>query len=413
MGEHAGKEEGKIKRAIAISGGGPTVGIAIGALKALQKENIQFDVYTCACIGSWAACIYLSKTGKESEEGIQHLTEVYENSFRNDKLYESYPFADFFQFDPWHYAARSLQKFFDPDTYQNLLAPLPAFVELAKKWAQKPVLNLSDMKTFLNDFLPLHPYARFLNEIIWKSQLCGLVNQPDAEALAKDKIDFERLCEAEPFVYTNAYNLNNHELEMFANKDKKYNPITAETLMAGSSLPYIYEPRRIGKDWYCEGATVDTVNFKDLVKNHKDLDEVWVLKIVDYQQLEKPDNLVEGLSNFPMIFANTVGDDDIKLFRYHLLEEGKLDTQYDEHEVRIDGSAEELKLWRGKKWPPMGKETIKLITIRVNYGRDKNSKVNFEWNQGNLHKGITVGEESAMKRIKDYRNYCSHLSSSK
>src|SRR5512135_3758472 len=98
------KEEPRegVKRAIAISGGGPTLGIAIGALEALQTEGIQFDVYSFACIGSWVVCIYLSKDGTESKAGIEHLKKVYQENFRQDEVFRSYPFASFFQPDIEH-----------------------------------------------------------------------------------------------------------------------------------------------------------------------------------------------------------------------------------------------------------------------------------------------------------------------
>jgi predicted acylesterase/phospholipase RssA len=38
----------KIKRAIALSGGGPVAGIEIGALKAFEESEINFDIYSCA-----------------------------------------------------------------------------------------------------------------------------------------------------------------------------------------------------------------------------------------------------------------------------------------------------------------------------------------------------------------------------
>jgi predicted acylesterase/phospholipase RssA len=63
---------------------------------------------------------------------------------------------------------------------------------------------------------------------------------------------------------------------LFSNKDIKYPKITTQTLCACSGLPYILSPIKIDGTTYVEGATVDTVGFWDLLKNHPDLDEVCV-----------------------------------------------------------------------------------------------------------------------------------------
>jgi len=48
----------KKKRALALGGGGPAVGLSIGALNALKEAGITFDVWTCACIGAWLGVVY-------------------------------------------------------------------------------------------------------------------------------------------------------------------------------------------------------------------------------------------------------------------------------------------------------------------------------------------------------------------
>ena len=52
---------------------------------------------------------------------------------------------------------------------------------------------------------------------------------------------------------------------------KGYSKISAHTLCACSALPYIEEPVRLGSDIHCEGTTIDTVNFEDMLHDHPDL----------------------------------------------------------------------------------------------------------------------------------------------
>jgi hypothetical protein len=73
-----------------------------------------------------------------------------------------------------------------------------------------------------------------------------------------------------------------------------------------------------GSHEFSEGALIDTVNFKNLVEDHTDLDEIWVCRIVDYHQVQRPLNLHDSLGNLCQQFAAEVGDNDIKLFKNHL-----------------------------------------------------------------------------------------------
>jgi predicted acylesterase/phospholipase RssA len=76
-------------------------------------------------------------------------------------------------------------------------------------------------------------------------------------------------------------------------------------------LPYILSPVVINGTTYVEGATIDTVGFKDLLKNHPDLDEIWVCRILDTHQIRPHHNLVEALNNLVMLFASTTSEDDV------------------------------------------------------------------------------------------------------
>ena len=41
-------------------------------------------------------------------------------------------------------------------------------------------------------------------------------------------------------------------------------------------------------------------------------------RIVDSKQIRKPENLHDALANLCQLFAATVGEDDVKLFKYHV-----------------------------------------------------------------------------------------------
>ena len=185
-------------------------------------------------------------------------------------------------------------------------------------------------------------------------------------------IEFEKLKDLAPHVFHNAWNLDNQQLALFSNhpfknKTKEYEYvdfIDDRTLCACSALPYIEETVKIDKFTYCEGALVDTVNFQSLLEEHGDLEEVWISRIVDSHQIRKPENLVDAQSNLCQLFAATVGEDDVKLFKYHVVERG----------------------WKGK-----------VVEIHVP------AHINFKWNHSNLGNSRTLGYLAAKQAIAAYK----------
>lgn len=45
-------------------------------------------------------------------------------------------------------------------------------------------------------------------------------------------------------------------------------------------------------------------------------------RIVDIRQVKAPRNITEALGNLCMLFAGALGDDDVKLFKFHAEKEG-------------------------------------------------------------------------------------------
>jgi hypothetical protein len=124
-------------------------------------------------------------------------------------------------------------------------------------------------------------------------------------------------------------------------------------------------------DIYCEGALVDTVNFEELIEDHPDLDEIWISRIVDASQILPPKNILDSTANLCELFAATVGEDDVKLFKYHV-KDAILKTT-------------------GRKW------TGTIIEIQV----ERN--INFEWSHTNLENGCHKGREAVDKAYTRYK----------
>jgi predicted acylesterase/phospholipase RssA len=184
-------------------------------------------------------------------------------------------------------------------------------------------------------------------------------------------IKFDRLYDEEkPFIFHNAWNLSQQDLVLFANRRrfKHYSQIDAASLCACSALPFIEQTVEIDGDIYCEGALVDTVNFKDLIEDHPDLEEIWISRIVDADQIRPPRDLLDSMANLCEQFAASLGEDDIKLFRYHV--------QY------------------GNNGKPIWNGTIVEIPV--------SSDINFKWSRSNLEHGIRDGIVAAEEAYDRY-----------
>ena len=128
-------------------------------------------------------------------------------------------------------------------------------------------------------------------------------------------------------------------------------------------------------DIYCEGALVDTVKFKDLLKDHPELDEIGSAASSMRTRFARPTTCTIRWLIGASLFAATVGEDDVKLFKYHVMcgEVGEEDSESRDR-------------WKGT-----------IVEIPVN------SDINFEWSHSNLERGRTNGAIAAEQAYKLYK----------
>jgi predicted acylesterase/phospholipase RssA len=390
---------GKPHRAITLGGGGPAAGLHIGVLEALANADppITFDIWALSCIGAWVGIVYnqfdrTDPQGKPidltSKQRADLTYQFFKNGiFRDDESYERFPINSVFGPD-WGSVRKAVSKFIrEPDTYNDLWDPykmldsVQASISMLldhmpdkENRTKLKRLDKGDVNRWiLNDVMAPNPFVRYLTSMMYLSNLTGLsrINYPDSEFMKG--INFEELKKPEkPTIFHNAWNLDDRKLALFCNrpmKDSDYaGDINASTLCACSALPFIEETVTMGGKTYCEGALVDTVNFESLLEEHPHLDEIWVSRIVDSKQIRKPENLHDSLANLCQLFAATVGEDDVKLFKYH---------------VKYDG----VRKWTGT-----------VVEIHVP------AHIDFRWNHSNLDHGRALGKAAAQEAIAAYRN---------
>jgi predicted acylesterase/phospholipase RssA len=365
-----------MKRAIALGGGGPAAGLHIGVLGCLERHGIKFDVWALSCIGAWVGVVYNQCNGNDKAE--QTYAFFNNGVFRDDDSYERFPINKAFGPD-WQGNAWALTKFlldqssyFDklwlPSQIAESIQQTVSFLTDASKWTEG---NYNQW--MLNNVLAINPIVRFWVSMMFLSNVNGLsrIYYSDCEFLKT--IDFDKLFEqADRYIYHNAWNLTQKRLELFSNRrEDKYENIGPASLCACSALPFVEKTVQINGNTYCEGALVDTVNFRNLLEDHFDLDEIWINRIVDAAQVLPPENLHDSLGNLCELFAATVGDDDVKLFKYHV-KEGIV-------------SNGKVKKWAGT-----------IVEIHTD------PYVNFKWNRSNLKCGRDHGTERADEAYNEY-----------
>jgi predicted acylesterase/phospholipase RssA len=388
-------EEPMVKRAITLGGGGPAAGLHIGVLEALANADITFDVWALSCIGAWVGIVYNQFDNVEDKDRAEKTYQFFKNGvFRDDESYKRFPINTVFGPD-WQSIGKALADFVtDTNRYKHLWDPdgmVNAFRDSMSLWfAQQPDtdggkkftnLDSGDINRWiLNQVLAPNPFVRYLTSMMYLSHVTGLsrINYPHSQFMKN--INFEELKKPEkPFIFHNAWNLDEHKLALFSNrpmprkaeeKDKEYKvPISPSSLCACSALPFVEETVKIDGVTYCEGALVDTVNFESLLQDDDKPDEIWVSRIVDSKQVRKPENLHDALANLCQLFAATVGKDDVRLFKY---------------QVRYD------KPKSGDPW----KGTIVEIHVP--------GHINFKWNHSNLDNGRKLGRVAAEQAIEAY-----------
>jgi predicted acylesterase/phospholipase RssA len=380
------------KRAICLGGGGPAVGLHIGALEGLKKQGIDFgndqSVWALSCIGAWAGVIYnQAEAGKEIDTTYKFFHDI----FRDDTSFESFPTNTIFAPDWARYAEAIYEHLWDPANYKNAFLPREimrsymktlSYLSHRKNWRR---FSQSDFNRWtLNDVLAVHPATRFLTGLVYKTRVDGRARLFYEDSDWLNKIEFGELKKkGKPFIFHNAYNFAEHRIDLFANDpegwkgDRPHKPISAASLCACSALPFVEETVKVDNTAYCEGALVDTLNFKSLLAEHRDLNEIWINRIVDTHQIRKPENLHDALANLCQLFAATVGEDDVKLFKFH---------------VRENNASESPEL---KKL----KFTGIIVEIEVS------DQINFHWSHKNLKDGRKYGAESADNAYKLYKAY--------
>jgi predicted acylesterase/phospholipase RssA len=370
-----------VKRAITLGGGGPAAGLHIGVLEALEAHpKIEFQVWSLSCIGAWVGIVY-----NQFDDRVKHKAEetyqFFKNYvFRDDESYKRFPINSVFGTD-WLSNTEALMDYVsNAENYKGVWQPREMMRAFTETWSmfsdREKRWDEGDFNGWiLNQVMAPNPFVRNMMSMMYLSDVNGLsrINYPKSQFMKR--INFDALGKKEsPHIFHNAWNLDDQKLALFSNREmknklggKEYKvPISASSLCACSALPFIEGTVEIDNVTYCEGALVDTVNFESLLEEHPDLEEIWISRIVDSKQIRKPENLHDALANLCQLFAATVGEDDVKLFKYRIRSEKAKHKDLTIVEIRVPGH------------------------------------INFKWNHSNLDMGRELGRAAGKQAIEAY-----------
>jgi predicted acylesterase/phospholipase RssA len=308
------------KRAICLGGGGPAAGLHIGVLEGLAANRIKFtresDIWALSCIGAWVGILY--NQAKQNHE-IEETYNFFRGIFRDNKSFQSFPMNTVFAPDYAANAEAMLDYLLEPRNYKNVFLPreiMKSFIHTMSALrgmarSRRTQFSEGDFNRWvLNDVLAVNPAVRLWTGMVYKSDITGLARlyYPDSKFLRDIKFGQLAPPHQKPYIFHNAWNLWRQEIQLFSNRDprppsqNRYKRITPQSLCACSALPFVEETVEIDGEPYCEGALKDTVNFKDLLKDHHHpphdpLDEIWISRIVDADQVRAPKDLHDALAN--------------------------------------------------------------------------------------------------------------------
>jgi predicted acylesterase/phospholipase RssA len=407
------------KRAICLGGGGPALGLHIGALGSLEDCGIDFRndraIWALSCIGAWVGVVYnQAKEGHEFEETYEFFREV----FRDDESYQSFPLNTIFAPDWIGCAEAAVEFLLEPYNYRNAFLPrhiaqayLYTLSQLRKRkrWGK---FSEGDFNRWtFNQVLAVHPLARFMTALLYKSRVDGRARLFYKDSQFLKDIKFKRLDDdGKPYIFHNAFNFRKNDIDLFANNTRKsgrmgHKALTPASLCACSALPFVEEVVHIGGDAYCEGALLDTVNFRTLLQDHNKpddpLQEIWVSRLVDVRQIRQPMNQHDALGNLCQMFAATVGEDDIKLFKYYVRENNRREDEGELAAARGKAEEEEKGEREWGRSPDMRVPPWRGVLVEI----PVDDTINYEWSHSNLDRSVERGEIAASAACKLYKTY--------
>ncbi len=277
------------KTALVLGGGAPDFTLMSGALLALHRAGLRFDLVYMAGAGGVVGLVYLAPNGMTSEEGLLNTM----NYGISDPIYAMVPI----NYKLFSKGGPAAEVFRD---YWNSLPPVQA---------ANHQLGMTSEQKLAADWLLFQGAMMCPFDVNYFSKgLCAHV--PFIEGV----VDFDKLKSVAANCYLNAYCIEDGGCVEFQKAD-----LDLDHFRAALSFPYIYPPYRIDGKTYYEGAAVDSLNLTAVMnyeKEHSDIDKLVVFDVVRPEAIHRPRNLWDAYTQSIMVPLVANAEKELAIFMH-------------------------------------------------------------------------------------------------
>ncbi len=217
--------------ALVLGGGAPTLTLQAGALLALHKKGVHFDVISTSGAGMLVGLLYAASKGGDREKALRETV----NLGVHDAIYDWFPI-----------------------NYKVFCKPGP-LAALYRQWTMPFVHALpdaTDAQRLYKDWV--HLWVAAMSPTSMTPRSLGMC---EAAPWLEDVVDFGMLNKLDSEFFINAWNIREQKMRVF-NKDQ----ITAAHFRAALAFPLIYPPFELDGDFYIEGSAMETLNLTSLLR---------------------------------------------------------------------------------------------------------------------------------------------------
>lgn len=325
-----------MSKALILNGGTPNLALMSGVLCAFEEKGVTFDVISTSGTGAVVGLVWMAPKNADPSEALRNLT----NMGVYDTISRMFP-VDYSVFEkPGIWA--EFHRFF--------MRSIPWVGKIADGSVQ------NDMERLFADWVLLL-FSMFTPTGLTPLGKGLFAHPPFASRI----VNFEKIRDAAPEFYINAYNITDRKMETFSKHE-----IGIDHFYASMSFPFLYPPHRINEKYYFEGAAKDCLNYKPLLERHPEIDTIVVLEPGGVDKwMRIPRNLYDAWVLSIIIPLAAVAGDDTKIF---------------ELKYNTDGQ---------------GKPIRKLLKVPFNLSDERLAHI-MDWSYGNLHRLFDIGFESGL-----------------
>jgi len=346
------------KRALVLGGGAPNFTLMSGALLALHRAGVTFDLVYMAGAGGVIGLVYLAPKGLTTDQALQNTM----NYGISDQIYSMVP-INYKLFNKGGPAAEAFRD---------------AWTSLPQVQAAMHQFGMTNEQKLAADWLLFQGAMMCPNDVnYFNTGVCAHV--PFIEGV----VDFDKLKTA-PDHALNAYCIEDHQVVEFWRPN-----LDIHHFRAALAFPYIYPPYRIDDKTYYEGAAFDSLNLMGAMERpeYKDIiDTVVVFDIVKPNVIHRPRNLWDAYAQSIMVPLVANAEKELAIFK-HWVETGSIvkmpPKQVPEEWHALFNNQEDPK-------PPQ----IKVFTLNFDNIPESYQPYMLEWSRSNLETLFGLGYEA-------------------